>query len=71
MTVQPKVFVKPAGSPTRAWARSSSTATAEVWTDPLPPPHAILRQKVASCDGLVALLTDKIDARVAGRPLPA
>ncbi|HEV3079259.1 MAG TPA: D-glycerate dehydrogenase, partial [Gemmataceae bacterium] len=35
---------------------------AEVWTDPLPPPHAVLRQKVAACEGLVSLLTDKIDA---------
>src|SRR5262249_16738382 len=34
----------------------------EVWADPLPPPYAVLRQKVAGCDGLVALLTDKIDA---------
>src|SRR5205807_7884515 len=28
----------------------------------LPPPYAVLRQKAASCDGLVSLLTDKIDA---------
>src|SRR5207237_6925097 len=35
---------------------------AEIWTDPLPPPYAVLRQKVAGCEGLVALLTDKIDA---------
>ena len=35
---------------------------AEVWTDPLPPPHDVLRQKVTNCDGLVSLLTDRIDA---------
>jgi glyoxylate reductase len=35
---------------------------AEVWTDPLAPPAAILKQRIASCDGLVSLLTDKIDA---------
>jgi glyoxylate reductase len=35
---------------------------AEVWTDPLPPPYEVLRQKVAGCEGLVSLLTDKIDA---------
>jgi glyoxylate reductase len=34
---------------------------AEVWQDPLPPPAALLRQKVTGCEGLVALLTDKID----------
>src|SRR5207244_5452967 len=35
---------------------------AEVWSDALPPPAALLRQKLAACDGLVSLLTDKIDA---------
>ena len=35
---------------------------AEVWPDPLPPPHDVLRSKVADCDGLVSLLTDRIDA---------
>src|SRR5207253_3222747 len=35
---------------------------AEIWSDPLPPPYTVLRQKVASCEGLVSLLTDKIDA---------
>jgi glyoxylate reductase len=35
---------------------------AEVWADPLPPPYALLREKAAGCDGLVSLLTDRIDA---------
>jgi lactate dehydrogenase-like 2-hydroxyacid dehydrogenase len=35
---------------------------AEIWHDPLPPAYAVLRQKVADCDGLVSLLTDKVDA---------
>jgi hypothetical protein len=30
-----------------------------VWTEPLPPPHALLWRKVASCDGLMSLLADK------------
>jgi glyoxylate reductase len=34
---------------------------AEVWTDPLPPPADLVRQKIADCDGLLALLTEKID----------
>jgi glyoxylate reductase len=34
---------------------------AEVWTDPLPPPAELVRQKIADCDGLLALLTEKID----------
>jgi glyoxylate reductase len=32
---------------------------AAVWPEPLPPPCAVLRQKVADCDGLVSLLTDR------------
>src|SRR5262245_12403763 len=35
---------------------------AEVWAEPLPPPYDLIRQKIADCDGLVSLLTDKIDA---------
>jgi glyoxylate reductase len=39
-----------------------AACAAEIWTDPLPPPPSILRQKIADCEGLVSLLTDKIDA---------
>src|SRR6266567_7781784 len=35
---------------------------AEIWPEQLPPPYDLLRQKVADCDGLVSLLTDRIDA---------
>jgi glyoxylate reductase len=35
---------------------------AEVWPEQLPPPHEVLLKKVAGCDGLVSLLTDRIDA---------
>jgi glyoxylate reductase len=35
---------------------------AEIWQDPLPPPADVLRQKVADREGLVSLLTDRIDA---------
>lgn len=38
-----------------------AACAAEVWTDPLPPPADVLRQKIADCDGLVSLLTDRID----------
>jgi glyoxylate reductase len=34
----------------------------EVWPEPLPPPYDLLREKTAGCDGLVSLLTDRIDA---------
>lgn len=34
----------------------------EVWQDELPPPREVLLEKVADIDGLLALLTDRIDA---------
>jgi glyoxylate reductase len=39
-------------------------ADVEVWPDPLPPPYGTLIQKVRGLDGLVCLLTDKIDADI-------
>ena len=33
----------------------------EVWQDELPPPYAILREKAAAVDGLLCLLSDRID----------
>jgi glyoxylate reductase len=60
MSAKPKVFVTRA-IPDAGLRRIKEACDAEVWPDPLPPPHAVLRQKVAGCDGLVSLLTDKID----------
>ncbi|HEY2839743.1 MAG TPA: D-glycerate dehydrogenase, partial [Pirellulales bacterium] len=34
---------------------------ADVWTEPLPPPANVLRERLQDCDGLLALLTDRID----------
>jgi glyoxylate reductase len=61
MAVKPKVFVTRV-IPQVGLDRIKGHCDAEIWTDPLPPPYAVIRQKVAQCDGLVALLTDKIDA---------
>ena len=61
MPVKPKVFVSRI-IPDVGLNVIKSHCDAEIWSDPLPPPHALLRQKVAACEGLVALLTDKIDA---------
>jgi glyoxylate reductase len=61
MAVKPKVFVTRV-LPDAGLSRIKEHCDAEVWADPLPPPHALLRQKAAGCDGLVSLLTDKIDA---------
>src|SRR5208282_2888046 len=61
MAAKPKVFITRA-IPDVGLKRIKEACDAEVWTDVLPPPHAVLRQRVAQCDGLVSLLTDRIDA---------
>ena len=38
-----------------------NSADAEVWQGELPPPYEVLVQKIANVDGLLCLLTDKID----------
>jgi glyoxylate reductase len=60
MPVKPKVFVSRI-IPDAGLNLIKAQCDAEIWNDPLPPPYALLRQKVAVCEGLVALLTDKID----------
>src|SRR5690242_7419523 len=36
----------------------------EVWQDELPPPREVILEKVKTIDGLLCLLTDKIDTEV-------
>ena len=36
----------------------------DLWTDELPPPHEVLLQRVRGMDGLLSLLTDRIDGAV-------
>src|SRR5262249_55252507 len=60
MAVKPKVFVTRV-IPEAGLKKIKDACDAEIWNDALPPPHAVLRQKCAACDGLVSLLTDKID----------
>lgn len=61
MAVKPKVFVTRV-IPDAGLSLIKQSCDAEVWTDPLPPPYAVIRQKIAGCEGLVSLLTDKVDA---------
>ena len=37
---------------------------AEVWPDELPPAHAVILERVHGVDGLLCLLTDRIDAEI-------
>lgn len=58
---KPKVFVT-RQMPEQALAMIRQATDMELWQDELPPPHNILLDKVRSVDGLLSLLTDKIDA---------
>jgi glyoxylate reductase len=61
MSTKPKVFVT-RRLPAAGLDRIRQHSDAEVWAEQLPPPYDLLRKKVADCDGLVSLLTDKVDA---------
>ena len=61
MADKPKVFVT-RRIPAAGLDRIRAACDAEVWDGPLPPPYAVLTEKAAGCDGLVSLLTDRIDA---------
>src|SRR5438309_3891204 len=57
---KPKVFVTrliPAAGlePVREYC------DADIWTEPLPPSADVLRRKVSDCEGLLSLLTERID----------
>ncbi|CAN5174628.1 D-glycerate dehydrogenase [soil metagenome] len=60
MTAKPKVFVTRI-LPDAGMKLIKEACDAEIWQEPLPPPYAVIKQKVAGCQGLASLLTDKID----------
>jgi glyoxylate reductase len=60
MPAKPKVFVSRI-IPDAGLKLIREQCDADVWPEPMPPPHEVLRAKVATCDGLVSLLTDRID----------
>jgi glyoxylate reductase len=58
---KPKVFVT-RRIPDAGIEKMRHSCDVDVWDGALPPPAATLREKAASCDGIVSLLTDKVDA---------
>jgi glyoxylate reductase len=58
---RPKVFVA-RRIPPAGLDRIAAACDADVWPDRLPPPADVLRERVRDCDGVVSLLTDRIDA---------
>ncbi len=59
--MKPRVFITRM-LPQPALDRILSVCETEVWQDELPPPREVLLSKVRHVDGLLSLLTDKIDA---------
>ena len=48
-------------SPTRGLNAIPAACDVDLWPEQLPPPYDVLRERVKDCDGLVSLLTDRID----------
>ncbi len=63
MPSKPRVFVTRI-IPEVGLSLIRNACDAEIWPDPLPPPADMLRSKLANIDGLVSLLTDRLDAGV-------
>jgi glyoxylate reductase len=59
---QPKVFIT-RRLPTHL-EQLQQVASVEVWTERQPPPYEVLLEKVKSVDGLLCLLTDRIDRQL-------
>ena len=57
---RPRVFVA-RRIPDEGLAAISSGCDADIWPDDLPPPRDELLRRVASCDGILTLLTDRVD----------
>ncbi len=57
----PRVFVT-RQLPGAALAQLERQVQLEVWPDPLPPPYALLCERARRADGLITLLTDRVDA---------
>ncbi|MHB1424329.1 MAG: 2-hydroxyacid dehydrogenase [Gemmataceae bacterium] len=61
MAGKPKIFVT-RRIPAAGLDRLVQQCDAEIWPEQMPPPYEYLKRKAAECDGLVSLLTDRIDA---------
>jgi glyoxylate reductase len=61
MAGNPKVFVT-RRIPAAGLDRICHECDAEVWPEQMPPSYDLIRNKLVDCDGLVSLLTDRIDA---------
>lgn len=60
---KPKVFVSRI-IPEKGQKMITDACDAEIWQDDQPTPRAVLLEKVKDCEGLLCLLTEKIDAEL-------
>ncbi|MBW3595890.1 MAG: D-glycerate dehydrogenase [Planctomycetes bacterium] len=58
---KPRVFVT-REIPAAGLDRMIEACDADVWREPLPPPRETLLEKVRGCEGVLSLLTEKVDA---------
>lgn len=63
MSAKPKVFVSRV-IPEAGLRLIQDACDAEIWPDPLPPSADVLAAKIADAQGLVSLLTDRLDGPV-------
>ena len=66
---RPKVFVSRA-IPEEGLARVREATDATIWPDDLPPPRDELLRAVEGCDGILTLLTDRVDDELLDRAGP-
>ena len=67
---RPRVFVT-RHLPGDAVERLSGDADVDLWTGELPPPYDELARRAAAADGIICLLTDRIDAALLDAPRAA
>jgi glyoxylate reductase len=60
MPPKPRVFVT-RRIPEIGLSKIAAACDMELWPEQLPPSYDVIRTKIKDCDGLVSLLTDKID----------
>jgi glyoxylate reductase len=60
---KPKVFVTRL-IPEAGLKRVRAACDADVWAESMPPPPDVLLKRLAGCDGVLSLLTDRFDAAV-------
>jgi glyoxylate reductase len=69
MTTRPKVFVSRV-IPDDGLDPIRSACDATIWPDDLPPPRADLLREIEGCDGVLTLLTDRVDDEFLDRAGP-